>query len=149
MATSSVQRGIDHFAIATRDWDGTNSFYRDGLGFSVKFGWDTPLGRAVYLDAGDGRCVEIYELKEGVEFPEPVPEGPIVHICLRTDDLDAAYAKMKSLGLKAIGEPFEGAITPTTGGDPVAVKACFFEGPTGEWIEFLESPESGRCGVRA
>jgi len=142
----AMQRGLHHFAIATRDWDATTAFYQDGLGFTVRFGWDTPLGRAVYLDAGDGSCVEIYELREGAELPEPTPEGPILHVCLDTDDLDAAYEHVKALGRRIIREPFAGEIVTTTGGDPIPVKAFSFEGPAGEWIEMSESPATAPLG---
>lgn len=136
----AIQRGLHHVAIVTRDWEGTTSFYRDGLGFTLAFGWETPFGQAAYFDAGDGSSsIEIYGLREDATFPEPVPEGPILHYCLATDDLDAAYARMQELGVKVLREPSGGTMVPKTGGDPISMRAFFIEGPTGELIEFKQT----------
>ena len=140
MQSAAKPRGLHHVAILTRDWDGANRFYQDILGFTVKVGWETPAGRAAYLDAGDGSCMEVFELRDGVKLPNgvPQPEGPILHLCLRTDELDEAYRRAIASGAKSIVEPQDTVIEPTTGGEPVPVRLCFFEGPTGEWIELLE-----------
>lgn len=137
METSAPVLGHHHVAIRTRDWDETNSFYQDALGYTHSFGWDFEGGRAAFLEAADGSSIEIFEFREPTSLD--VPDGPIMHHCVLTDDMDAVYIKLTALGMKVIREPHEGTITPNDGGEAIPTRACFFEGPNGEWIEFKQT----------
>ena len=54
--------GFHHVAIRAVDFDETIRFYTEGLGFRVHFPFAVPgrIDRAAFLDAGDGRFVEVF-----------------------------------------------------------------------------------------
>jgi len=54
--------GFHHVAIRAVDFDETIRFYTEGLGFRVHFPFSVPgrIDRAAFLDAGDGRFIEVF-----------------------------------------------------------------------------------------
>jgi len=85
-----------------RDFDETIRFYTEGLGFRVHFPFSVPgrIDRAAFLDAGDGRFVEVFgdgsivQAEGRRRFPnEERLEGALLHFCLRVADTDASYAR--------------------------------------------------------
>lgn len=106
-STSSLTRGFDHFALLAYDVDATVAFYTEGLSFRAVYEWSAPgvVGRCVFLDAGDGRLLELFDGTSNVPgaVPTPLAELPVptqeergarnalVHVALRSDDVDSAY----------------------------------------------------------
>ena len=108
-------------------------FYCDGLGFAEKISWGAAPKRAVMLDTGDGNYLEIFERAEASTL---TGEPHLLHLCLRTDDCDAAYQTALAAGATGKTEPMvPGAFTELG----LKTKIAFVVGPDGEIIEFFES----------
>jgi catechol 2,3-dioxygenase-like lactoylglutathione lyase family enzyme len=139
--------GLHHVAIRAVDFDATIRFYTEALGFRVHYRFSVPdrIDRAAFLDAGDGRFIEVFGDGSTVQaegrrrFPNEEPtEGAVLHFCLRVDDVDASYAKALAAG--AVSRVAPG--TRQLGTDPrVEVRIAFVTGPNGEVIEFLRSEQ--------
>src|ERR1700733_5233369 len=114
MKSLGTAPGFHHVAIRAVDFDETVRFYTEGLGFRVHFSFSIPprVDRAVFLDSGDGRFVEVFSqtsivVAEGRRRqPNEEPtEGAILHFCLRVADTDASYARALAAGAKSRLEP--------------------------------------------
>jgi glyoxylase I family protein len=136
-----------HVAIRAIDFDATVKFYVEGLGFRLHFPFAVPgrIDRAAFLDAGDGRFVEVFGQGSNVQSEgrrrepgEARTEGALLHFCLRAADTDASYARAMAAGATSRVEPGTRRISE----DPlVEVRIAFVEGPNGEVIEFLQSAQ--------
>ena len=129
------------------DFDRTLRFYTEGLGFTVRdeFAVEGRIDRAAFLDAGDGRYLEIFGPGSVVQADgrrrrsdEERTESALQHFCVRVPDTDAAYARAIGAGAESRGiEPR----TTVLGSPPVKVRIAFVTGPEGEVIEFLQSDQ--------
>jgi len=134
-----------HVAIRAVDFDVTVKFYTEGLGFREHFPFSVPgrIDRAAFLDAGDGRFVEVFGQDSNVQSEgrkrepgEARTEGALLHFCLRAADTDASYRRALAAGATSRVEP----VTRRLSEDPlVEVRIAFVTGPNGEVIEFLQS----------
>jgi glyoxylase I family protein len=139
--------GLHHVAIRAVDFDETIRFYTEGLGFRVHFSFSVPgrIDRAAFLDAGDGRFVEVFGPGSTVQAEgrrrephEARTEGALLHFCLRVADTETAYAKALAAGATSRVEP----ITRRLSEDPLAeVRIAFVTGPNGEVIELMQSEQ--------
>jgi len=137
--------GFHHVAIRAIDFDATVKFYTEGLGFRIHFPFSVPgrIDRAAFLDAGDGRFVEIFGHTSTVQSEgrrrrpdEDRTEGALLHFCLRVADTDAAYARAIACGANPRVEP----VSRQLSADPlVQVRIAFVSGPNGEVIELMQS----------
>ena len=147
MQPSSAPPAFHHVALRATDFDRTVKFYTEGLGFKVHYEFAVPgrIDRAAFLDAGDGRYIEIFGPESSVQSEgrrrnagEERTEGALLHFCLRVADTEAAYAKALAAG----AEPRVAPRTGTLNQDPlVEVRIAFVTGPEGEVIEFLQSEQ--------
>ena len=147
MQPSSAAPAFHHVALRATDFDRTVKFYTEGLGFRVHHAFAVPgrIDRAAFLDAGDGRYVEIFGPDSSVQSEgrrrapgEERTEGALLHFCLRVADTDAAYARALAAGAESRVAPR----TSTLNRDPlVEVRIAFVTGPEGEVIEFLQSEQ--------
>jgi glyoxylase I family protein len=139
--------GFHHVAIRTVDFDESIRFYTEGLGFRVHFPFSVPgrIDRAAFLDAGDGRFVELFGQGSTVQAEgrwrqpnEERTEGALLHFCLKVADTDASYARAMAAGAGSRIEPR----TVRLSEDPlVEVRIAFVTGPNGEVIEFMQSEQ--------
>jgi catechol 2,3-dioxygenase-like lactoylglutathione lyase family enzyme len=129
--------GLHHAAVKTRDWNRTMRFYQEILGFTVKIAWGAAPARAIFLDAGDGSYLEVFE---DLAFA-PVPNGSIVHFCLRTSRIDSVCEDVRAFGAKISMEPKDATLDSTNGAGLIPIRLCFFEGPSGEVIELLQGAD--------
>lgn len=154
MSSQPITRGIDHFALRAYDFDATVRFYSDGLGFTKVFEWTAPglVTRCAFLDAGDRRYLEVFDgsttaVPGGAptplaEMPVPTQEerarhAGIVHVALRSDDVDAAYARAMAAGATEAAAPFDIEQTGAAGHDDMGIRVAFVFGLDGEVIEFI------------
>jgi glyoxylase I family protein len=147
MKSLGTAPGFHHVAIRAVDFDETIRFYTEGLGFRVHFSFAVPgrIDRAAFLDAGDGRFVEVFGDGSIVQsegrrrFPNEEPtEGALLHFCLRVADTDASYARAVAAGALPRVEPGTRRLSE----DPlVEVRIAFITGPNGEVIEFMQSEQ--------
>ena len=145
MQSAASPPGFHHVAIRAIDFDATVKFYTEGLGFRIHFPFSVPgrIDRAAFLDAGDGRFVEIFGHTSTVQSEgrrrrpdEDRTEGALLHFCLRVADTDAAYARAIACG----ANPRVGPVSRQLSEDPlVQVRIAFVTGPNGEVIEFMQS----------
>lgn len=145
--STNIGNGFHHVAIRAVDFDATVKFYTEGLGFTLRFPFSVPgrIDRAAFLDAGDGRFVEVFGQGSNVQSEgrrraagEDRTEGALLHFCLRSADTDAAYARAMAAGATSRLEP----VTRRLSEDPVMeVRIAFVTGPNGEVIEFLQSAQ--------
>jgi glyoxylase I family protein len=124
--------GFHHIAIKVRDFDATVKFYNEGFGFVERLSWGEGDNRGILLDTGDGNYLEVFaggssELK---------PEGSIIHMAFRTDDVNKAIEAARAAGAEVTVEPKDIMISqnPLT---PVRIAFC--KGPDGEILEFFQS----------
>ncbi len=139
--------GFHHVAIRAVDFDASIRFYTEGLGFRVHFPFSVPgrIDRAAFLDAGDGRFVELFGQGSTVQAEgrrrrpdEERTEGAVLHFCLKVADTDAAYARALAAGAETRIPPRSAKL----GEDPlVEVRIAFVTGPNGEVIEFMQSEQ--------
>ena len=147
MKSLGTAPGFHHVAIRAVDFDETIRFYTEGLGFRVHFPFSVPgrIDRAAFLDAGDGRFVEVFGQGSTVQAEgrrrrpdEERTEGALLHFCLRVADTDAAYAKALAAGAASRVAPGTRRLSE----DPlVEVRIAFITGPNGEVIEFMQSEQ--------
>ncbi len=138
----TTRLGLHHVALKTSDWDATMRFYREALGFAPGLGWGAAPDRIAMLDAGDGSCVEVFEDPAFTPTADGTlrPGGVLPHLCLRTDEVDALYARAVAAGARTVLAPLDVTLDTTTGHGAVQVRVSFFEGPSGELIELLRLP---------
>ena len=127
--------GLHHICIKTRDWDRTQHFYQEVLGFTVRVAWSKEPQRAAMLDAGDGNYVEVFE---DLGYAA-APQAALNHLALRTSRLDEVTERVRASGAKITLEPRSLEIESTNGAGKIPVRISFCEGPNGESIEFLQN----------
>jgi glyoxylase I family protein len=147
MKSLGTAPGFHHVAIRAVDLDESIRFYTEGLGFRVHFPFSVPgrIDRAAFLDAGDGRFVELFGSGSTVQAEgrrrrpdEERTEGALLHFCLKVADTDASYARAIAAGAESRVEPR----TVRLGEEPLAeVRIAFVTGPNGEVIEFMQSEQ--------
>jgi catechol 2,3-dioxygenase-like lactoylglutathione lyase family enzyme len=152
--------GLHHVTVRTRDWQQSLHFYRQVLGFTVRAAWSEHAGtmnerleqtrandqRWAYLDAGDGRCIEVFEDPAFLP-PAPGESDPtknacsaVVHFALRTSRVDQVVEHARALGATVLESPVDFTLHTSSGQGPVVVRLCFVQGPSGEWIELVQNP---------
>jgi lactoylglutathione lyase len=126
---SPMFTGIDHVAYRVRDLEASLRFYRDVLGFELLFIHDRDGAPWLhYFRVSDHTFLELFT---GGEDPRDFDErsvGPM-HLCLRTDDLDAALHRLAARGLPVDGEPNDG---------PLGNRNFWIEDPDGNNIEIVQ-----------
>ena len=112
---------LNHVHLKTRDPQKTAKFYVDTLG--AKIVNQNPNGsyrldlHGLSLNVSDFLEAQTREQKYGME-----------HIAIDTDELDVLVEKLKAQGINILEQ------TVVSGGRRV----CFFEGPDGVQLEFIE-----------
>ena len=112
---------LNHLHLKTHDPDKTAKFYVDTLGAKIvnknaNGGYRLDL-HGLSLNVSDFLVEQKREQKYGME-----------HIAIDTDELDSIVAKLKAQGIHILEQ------TIVSGGRRV----CFFEGPDGVQLEFIE-----------
>jgi len=128
--------GFHHVAIRAVDWDASVRFYRDVLGFTEKIRWGAGDNRAVMLDTGDGNYIEIFAGRKAT-LPADSVEPPILHLAIRTNNIDADIERIRAAGMTITHEPKDVEIPSTPG--PTPIRLAFFKGPDGEIIELFQN----------
>jgi catechol 2,3-dioxygenase-like lactoylglutathione lyase family enzyme len=112
---------LNHVHLKTRDPEKTAKFYVDTLGATIvsqssNGGYRLDL-HGLSLNVTDFLTSQTREQKYGME-----------HIAIDTDELDTLVEKLKAQGINILEQ------TSISGGRRV----CFFEGPDGVQLEFIE-----------
>lgn len=137
--------------------DATIALYTEGLGFRRVYEWTAPglVGRCVFLDAGDGRLLELFDGASNVpgavltplsELPVPTDDergarAAFVHIALRSDDVDAAYERAVTHGAAPVMAPVDLDQHGIDGYPDARIRIGFVRGLDGEVVEFISRPD--------
>ena len=112
---------LNHLHLKTKDPDKTAKFYVDTLGAKI-----------VNKNASGGYRLDLHGLSLNVSnflnAQKREQKYGMEHIAIDTDELDSIVAKLKGQGINILEE------TIVSGGRRV----CFFEGPDGVQLEFIE-----------
>ncbi len=112
---------LNHVHLKTKDPEKTAKFYVDTLGAKI-----------VNQNPNGGYRLDLHGLSLNVtdflESQKREQKYGLEHIAIDTDELDAIVAKLKAQGINILEE------TIVSGGRRV----CFFEGPDGVQLEFIE-----------
>ena len=148
MQSLGTAPGFHHVAIRAVDFDETIRFYTEGLGFRVHFRFSVPgrIDRAAFLDAGDGRFIEVFGDGSigSVGGPPALPERRAdrrARCCI-----SACAWPMRKRPMPRRWPPARSRASrrerDSLGDDPlVEVRIAFVTGPNGEVIEFLRSEQ--------
>ena len=124
--------GTHHIAIQAHDWDASLKLYRDVLGMTEAARFSGGDGqKIVLLDTGDGSHIELFGPSAGTGQTSKGAD-PILHFALTTTDARAATEHVRRAGYKITVEPKELNL------GSLEVTIAFFEGPSGEVVEFFE-----------
>lgn len=145
-----------HIGISVSNLDASMDFYTaltgrevvaQGTMDSVPFGKSQglPVAKLRYATINiDGLGIDL------IEFTEPVGERTngkanrpgSMHLCLKVDDFDAVYRRMKDAGYDFLGDDYtfiKGEVTPDAA---LGTKVAYFNDPDGTNLEIIE-PKGG------
>lgn len=126
--------GIHHIAVQTHDLQASIHLYRDLLGMSIVNEWVLPERKFVLLAAGGSGHIELVAPTGAAPlFPSDPPAHPLLHLALTTTDIRKAVEQVRKAGYEITIEPKEVQL------GPVHATIAFFNGPSGERIEFFET----------
>lgn len=111
---------LNHLHIKTKNPEKTAKFYVDTFG--AKITSQSAMGFRVDLDGLSLNITDLHPTQKRDQL------YGMEHIAMDTDELDSVVAKLKAGGGKVLEE------TVVSGGRRV----CFFEGPDGVQLEFIE-----------
>ncbi|MET7391360.1 VOC family protein [Streptomyces sp. NPDC005529] len=150
----TLNLGLDHIALRAYDLNETVDFYNT-LGFNTLTEWSAPdsgVNRCVFLDAGDGRVLEIFDAAStpvgGSSIPlDPAAERPadedrsrnasLIHFAVRTDNPDILHDRAVDAGARSIMVPTE---IDTKGPACMTIEIAVVYGLNGEVVEFIKRP---------
>ena len=121
--------GLAHIGIFVKDMEASIGYYKK-LGFTLDK--EESFGNLELAFLSAGTC--LIELVKPEEYSKRVA-GPIDHIAVVVDDIEAAVANACANGINIDASKI--AFAPVLGG----IRNVFFEGPDGERIEFMEYPK--------
>ena len=112
---------LNHVHLKTKNPEKTAKFYVDTLGAKIVSGPNANGGYRIDLHGLELNISRFLEQKRKQIYG-------MEHIAIDTDELDNLVAKLKAQGINILEE------TVVSGGRRV----CFFEGPDGVQLEFIE-----------
>jgi catechol 2,3-dioxygenase-like lactoylglutathione lyase family enzyme len=128
--------GFHHVAIKVANFDESVTFYTRALGFTESLRWGEGDNRAILLDCGDGNFFEIFAGGQAAGAGAKAGGGGhILHVALRSDDVDGAIARARAGGAEITMEPKDVTIKSDP---PTPVRIAFCRAPGGEVIEFFK-----------
>jgi catechol 2,3-dioxygenase-like lactoylglutathione lyase family enzyme len=126
--------GMHHVTVQARDWEASLRLYRDILGMAPVAEWDMSGQKFILLDMGDGSHIELTSPTDDTPRPGAAASNdPLTHLAIATTDARSAIEHVRQAGYAVTMEPRD----VNLGG--ILATVAFFEGPSGERIEFLET----------
>jgi glyoxylase I family protein len=126
--------GTHHIAIQTRDWAESLAFYQDVLGMKLVAEFCTAERPIALLDMGDGSHIELFGPRPAENSGQESPaQQPLMHLALAASDTRAAIEHVRKAGCRITTEPKDVQL------GPIRARIAFFDGPSGESIEFFQT----------
>ena len=116
---------VNHLHLKSPDPRTTAQWYVDYLGAKVVSERQSPGGQPILRLDLHGVPLNVTGYIEGQRLEQ---HYGLEHVAIDTDDFDAQVAKIKASGAKILEERSQ----------PDGRRVCFFEGPDGVRLEFLE-----------
>ena len=131
---------LQYSHITVNDPDESIPFYRDALGLEVLNDVASGGHRWVTLGSPDQPGVEIVlsdphagrSQADGDALQELVAKGSLGPIVFRTEDLDAAFERVRASGAEVLQEPID---------QPWGPRDCAFRDPSGNTVRILQSAQ--------
>ena len=131
---------VDHIGLSVGDLERMTGWYQRALGWARTgdFAVESLGLRGAFLLAPDGLAIELLERRgSSHRTPAATPPDELLaqgwgHVCLRVEDLDAAFAGLVEAGATAVSRP---APSPEPG-----VRFAYLTDPEGNFIELLDRP---------
>jgi len=145
---------LHHVCLFVPDMAAATDFYSSGLGLTVRESFDDIIGirasgrfpfklASVFLQAGDGRYIELHPAGGGEMSP---PGFPLNHLAIAVADVDAAYERALAAGGSPFGFTMEEGDWDGTPLDVVMsgaraepMRMAFLQGPSGELVELYQA----------
>lgn len=120
---------LHHAHLMASDLDGTIAFWRDHFGADVVSDESMAGSRNVFLDIGGGR-LNLYD-------QAPNKRGPVHHLGLQVDDLEATVAQLRSEGWEPRPIKTDGPLSYSMveGPDGVLIEVFHFDDTTPEHLK--------------
>ncbi len=119
-------QGFEHTALASPDPEKLAQWYVDAFGFTINY--HSPSSKTTFVKAPNGSMLEIITSNGKPRAPQTLRDVGIRHLAVAVTDFDAAYARLKSMGVAFLGEP------ETSKGNRVV----FFTDPDGNYLHLLQ-----------
>jgi catechol 2,3-dioxygenase-like lactoylglutathione lyase family enzyme len=131
---------LQYSHITVNDPDESIPFYRDALGLEVLNDVASGGHRWVTLGSTDQPGVEIVlsdphagrSQQDGDALQELVNKGSLGPIVFRTEDLDAAFERVRASGAEVLQEPID---------QPWGPRDCAFRDPSGNTVRILQAAQ--------
>ena len=95
-------QGIEHTAIASPDPARLAKWYVDHLNFTINY--KSANSSTHFVKAPDGSMIEIIESKGDAMRPPAMRDAGIRHMAMLVSDFEAAYARLKELGVTFLSD---------------------------------------------
>lgn len=123
--------GFHHVALKVPNFEESLKFYTEGLGLTLYAKWGNSEKTIAMLDMGDGGILELFA--NGDEITEK--NSGYLHLALKCDDVDAAYAHAIECGAKPFSAPKVVAVHSAP--NDITLQCGFVIAPGGEQLEFF------------
>ncbi|MFJ7996859.1 VOC family protein [Streptomyces sp. NPDC096310] len=132
---------LQYCNITVNDMDESLAFYRDALGFEVRNDVSSGEFRWVTLGSASPSDVELVlsephagrSQADGDALQELLTKGVLQQIIFRTDDVDAAFEKVRASGAEVLQEPID---------QPWGPRDCAFRDPSGSTVRISQAPKA-------
>ncbi|WP_406138509.1 VOC family protein [Streptomyces sp. NBC_01089] len=132
---------LQYCHITVNDPDEALAFYRDALGLEVRNDVTSGAFRWVTLGSPAQPGLEIVisephagrSQADGDTLQELLTKGVLPNIVFCSDDLDAAFEKVRASGAEVLQEPIE---------QPWGPRDCAFRDPSGNMVRISQAPKA-------
>ncbi|MFE3828885.1 VOC family protein [Streptomyces sp. NPDC059092] len=132
---------LQYCNVTVNDMDESLAFYRDALGFEVRNDVSSGEFRWVTLGSASPSDVELVlsephagrSQADGDALQELLTKGVLQQLIFRTDDVDAAFEKVRATGAEVLQEPID---------QPWGPRDCAFRDPSGSMVRISQAPKA-------
>ena len=132
---------LQYCHITVNDLEESLAFYRDALGLEVRNDVASGRFRWVTIGSTDQPDLEIVlsephagrSQADGDALQELLIKGVLTQVVFRSDDLDAAFERVRAFGAEVLQEPMD---------QPWGPRDCAFRDPSGNMVRISQAPKA-------